>query len=77
MRTSKKTYRNECQEGHVEPAKTLRAVNSIDLGKSYMKYLSGFVSKQKKKKKKKIITPQERSQDFFAFLCTCLSNKHS
>ena len=48
MRTSEKTYRNECQEGHVEPAKTLRAVNSIDMGKSYMKYLSGFVSKKKK-----------------------------
>ena len=57
MRTSEKTYRNECQEGHVEPAKTLRAVNSIDLGRSYMKYLSGFVSKAKK-----IITPQEGSQ---------------
>ena len=59
------TDRNECQEGHVEPAKTFRAVNSIDLDRSYMKYLSSFV------------TQQEGSQDFFAFLCACSSNKHS
>ena len=66
MRTSEKTYRNECQEGHVEPAKTLRAVNSIDLGRSYMKYLSGFVSKKKKGKN------YNATREVTRFLCISL-----
>ena len=33
-------------EGHVEPAKTLRAVNAIDLGGSYMKYRISFCVKK-------------------------------
>ena len=47
------TDRNECQEGHVEPAKTFRAVNSIDLDRSYMKYLSSFVSEKNRELKQR------------------------
>ena len=47
-------------EGHVEPAKTLRAVNAIDLGGSYMKYRISFCVQKK---------IQDATREVTRFLC--------